>query len=421
MTASPSAMSTETKAGLLLAAAALAGVAFENVAALKPFYDSLLNLRLTVAVEEAAISKPLLLWINDGLMAVFFLLVAMEIKREIRAGALSDWSRAALPVYGAIGGIAVPAAIFVLVTGPGTPEARGWAIPAATDIAFAMGLLSLFGKRIPAALRSFLLALAVVDDLAAIGIIAVFYTDDLATEALLLAGISLAVLAVLNLAGVRRGVAYVLVGLILWTCVLKSGVHATLAGVALGFAIPLAPDRSGRSLLLDMEHALHPWVAFLTMPLFAFANAGVPLAELSLAGLVKPLTLAVLLGLFVGKQVGVFGAAWGAIRLGLAKPPEGATMIQLYGVSLLAGIGFTMSLFIGTLAFSDPEYQNAVRTGVLLGSLLSGVTGATVLLWARPPAADGAAKGEVGGPAAGEAPAVATDDPLEDQRQHPGR
>ncbi len=378
--------SNETRAGLLLAAAALAGLMFENIGSLTPLYDSLLTLRLTVAVEDAAISKPLLLWINDGLMAVFFLLVAMEIKREAHAGALRDWSDAALPVYGAIGGIALPAAIFVLVAGPGTPEARGWAIPAATDIAFAMGLLSLFGSRVPVALRSFLLALAVVDDLLAIMIIAVFYTVDLSIGALVLAALALAALAVLNLSGVRRSGPYVLVGLVLWACVLESGVHATLAGVALGFAIPIAPGRDGRSLLRELEHALHPWVAFLVMPLFAFANAGLPLGDLSLAQLAEPLTLAVLLGLFVGKQVGVFGAAWAAIRFGLARPPEAATLTQLYGVSLLAGIGFTMSLFIGTLAFEDPARQNAVRLGVLAGSLLSGVCGAIVLGLVRRPA-----------------------------------
>jgi NhaA family Na+:H+ antiporter len=383
VTANPS--SGATKAGFLLAAAALAGLAFENVPPLAPLYDSLLTLRLTVAVENAAISKPLLLWINDGLMAVFFLLVAMEIKREANAGALRDWARAALPVYGALGGIAVPAAIFLLVVGPGAPEARGWAIPAATDIAFAMGVLSLFGSRVPVALRSFLLALAVVDDLLAIIIIAVFYTVDLSTGALVLAGLALAALAALNLLGVRRIGAYVLVGLVLWACVLESGVHATLAGVALGFAIPIAPGRDGHSLLEAMEHALHPWVAFLVMPLFAFANAGLPLSDLSPGQLADPLTLAVLLGLFVGKQAGVFGAAWAAIRLGLARPPEAATLMQLYGVSLLAGIGFTMSLFIGTLAFEDPGHQNAVRLGVLAGSLLSGVCGAIVLGFARRP------------------------------------
>jgi NhaA family Na+:H+ antiporter len=249
-----------------------------------------------------------------------------------------------------------------------------------------MGLLALFGNRIPLALRSFLLALAVVDDLVAIVIIAIFYTADLSTSALMMAGGALAILAAMNLAGFRRIGPYVLVGLVLWTCVLKSGVHATLAGVALGFAIPIAPDRTGRSPLLVMEHALHPWVAFLVMPLFAFANAGVPLGGLALADLANPLTLAVMLGLFLGKQIGVFGAAWGAIRLGLAKPPQGASMTQLYGIALLAGIGFTMSLFIGTLAFSEVGYQNAVRLGVLAGSLLSGIAGSIVLGLARGPA-----------------------------------
>jgi len=378
-------LSDETKAGLLLALAALAGVLSENIGSLKPLYDALLALRLTVAVEDAAISKPLLLWINDGLMAIFFLLVALEIKREASKGALSDWNRAALPVYGAIGGLAVPALIFVGIVGLDTAEARGWAIPSATDIAFTMGVLSLFGSRIPPSLRTFLLALAVVDDLAAIVVIAVFYTSELSTAALILAGIALATLAALNLTGVRRGAPYVLVGAALWVCVLKSGVHATLAGVALGFAIPIAPDRNGRSLLVHIEHALHPWIVFFVLPVFAFANSGVPLGGLSLSGLAQPLTLAVLVGLFIGKQAGVFGLSYAAIRLGLAQRPPGASLLQLYGVSVLAGIGFTMSLFIGTLAFEDLEHQNAVRLGVLAGSLLSGIVGAVVLSIAGKP------------------------------------
>ena len=372
-------MSAETKAGLILASAALLGLLFENIALLTPYYDLLLGAKLTVALEGAAIDKPLLLWINDGLMAIFFLFVALEIKKEVVSGALSDWKRAALPVYGAIGGMAVPALVFVGIVGIESAEARGWAIPAATDIAFALGVLSLFGSRVPASLKIFLLALAIVDDLAAIAIIALFYTDDLSTATLFLGLVGLSVLGAMNLLGVRNLADFVLVGLVMWVCVLKSGVHATLAGVALGFAIPIRQDDEGRSPLLILKYGLAPWVAFVVMPVFAFANAGVPLGGLSLADLGAPLTLGIAAGLFIGKQIGVFGLAFGAIKLGLAQMPKGATMMQLYGVSLLAGIGFTMSLFIGTLAFADVEHQNAVRLGVLSGSLLSGVLGAAML------------------------------------------
>ncbi|MEM9062449.1 MAG: Na+/H+ antiporter NhaA [Pseudomonadota bacterium] len=375
-------MSTETKAGLVLAAAALLGLLFENIAVLTPIYDMLLGAKLTVAIEGASIDKPLLLWINDGLMAIFFLFVALEIKKEIVEGALSDWQRAALPVYGAIGGMAIPALVFIGIVGIESAEARGWAIPAATDIAFALGVLSLFGNRVPPSLKIFLLALAIVDDLAAIAIIALFYTDDLSTTALFLGLGGLAVLGAMNLAGARNLGMFILIGLVMWVCVLKSGVHATLAGVALGFAIPIKRDSTGYSPMLSLKYALMPWVSFLVMPVFAFANAGVPLGGLSLEDLGAPLTLGIAAGLFIGKQIGVFGMAWGAIKLGLARPPEGATLMQMYGVSLLAGIGFTMSLFIGTLAFVDIELQNAVRLGVLSGSLLSGLLGAAVLAWA---------------------------------------
>ncbi|MEL6997049.1 MAG: Na+/H+ antiporter NhaA [Pseudomonadota bacterium] len=375
-------MSTETKAGLVLAAAALLGLLFENIALLTPIYDILLGAKLTVAIEGAAIDKPLLLWINDGLMAIFFLFVALEIKKEIVEGALSDWQKAALPVYGAIGGMAIPALVFVGIVGIESAEARGWAIPAATDIAFALGVLSLFGNRVAPSLKIFLLALAIVDDLAAIAIIAVFYTDELSTTALFLGLGGLAVLGGMNLAGVRNLGMFVIVGLVMWVCVLKSGVHATLAGVALGFAIPIKRDSTGYSPMITLKYALMPWVSFFVMPVFAFANAGVPLGGLSLADFGAPLTLGIAAGLFIGKQIGVFGMAWGAIKLGLAQPPEGGSMLQLYGVSLLAGIGFTMSLFIGTLAFSDIEFQNSVRLGVLSGSLLSGLLGAAVLAYA---------------------------------------
>lgn len=372
-------LNADAKAGLLLAAAALFGLLFENIGGLRPYYDAFLNVKFTVAFGDEGISKPVLLWINDGLMAIFFLFVALEIKREAIEGNLSTWKRAALPVYGAIGGLIVPAIIFLMVVGPSSLEARGWAIPAATDIAFALGVLSLFGNRVPAELKVFLLALAVVDDLAAVMIIALFYTSNLSMVALGAAFLAGGALIALNMLNVRKFAPYVILGIALWVFVLHSGVHATLAGVALGFAIPLVRDEKGKSPAITAEHALHGWIVLFVMPMFAFANAGVPLEGLSWELLTQPLTLAIILGLFVGKQIGVFGAAYAAIRLGLAEGPRTASMMQLYGVSLLAGIGFTMSLFIGALAFIDPEHQTLVRIGVIFGSLLSGIAGAVVL------------------------------------------
>ena len=376
-------LNPDAKAGLLLALAALIGLLFENIGALRPLYDSFLNVYFTVAIGEAGISKPVLLWINDGLMAIFFLYVALEIKREAYEGSLSTWKRAALPVYGAIGGLVMPAMVFLYIVGWDAVEARGWAIPAATDIAFALGVLSLFGNRVPEELKTFLLALAVVDDLAAIMIIAAFYTAQLSILALSLAGLAGTGLFVLNFMGVKRLTPYVLLGAVLWCCVLNSGVHATLAGVALGFAIPLTRNAKGKAPAIEFEHALHPWIVFMIMPLFAFANAGVPLEGLSFELLMQPLTLAVILGLFLGKQIGVFGSVWVAIKLGIAEAPQKGSMAQLYGVSMLAGIGFTMSLFIGALAFSDQDHQTLVRIGVIFGSLLSGVAGSVVLSFAN--------------------------------------
>lgn len=369
----------EIFAGLLLATAAATGLVVENVPTLQPLYDSFLNTKMTVAVGDAKISKALLLWINDGLMAIFFLLVGLEIKREVKRGALSTWQRAALPVYGAIGGIIAPVFVFLAIVGIDSAESAGWAIPAATDIAFALGVLSLFGDRIPPTLKTFLLALAVVDDLVAIIIIALFFTESLSIYALSVAGAALVALLILNLSGIKKGAPFILLGIVLWVAVLKSGVHATLAGVALGFLIPLEADKNGRSLAQDYEHGLHPWVAYFVMPVFAFANAGVPLSGVTLDTLLAPLPLGIALGLFVGKQVGVFGIVFGAVKLGLAVKPDELSWRKIYGAACLAGIGFTMSLFIGSLAFDDIALANAVRMGVLMGSLSSGILGAIVL------------------------------------------
>jgi NhaA family Na+:H+ antiporter len=378
----------EAAGGILLCIAAACALVWANTGA-GGLYLRLLEIPMAVQVGPLGIAKPLLLWINDGLMAIFFLLVGLEIKREIVDGELSSRSKAALPAIAAVGGMAAPAAIYAALNW-GDPETlRGWAIPAATDIAFAVGVLSLLGRRVPSSLKIFLLALAILDDLGAIVIIALFYTDDLSVNALLLAGGGLLALAALNRAGVRRISPYALIGLFVWFCVLKSGVHATLAGVALAFAIPLRVG-GGHSPLHRLELMLHPWVTYGILPVFAFANAGVSLVGLTLADLFQPVPLGIALGLFFGKQIGVLGATLVAVRLGWAGLPVGSNWSQFYGVALLTGIGFTMSLFIGGLAFPEPGYGAAVRLGVLGGSILSAVAGYLLLRLLSGPATRGA-------------------------------
>ena len=328
-------------------------------------------------------------WINDALMALFFLLVGLEIKREFLDGQLATWPRRILPGIAAAGGMVGPAVVYLLI-GWGEPTAlRGWAIPTATDIAFALGVLALLGSRVPVSLKIFLTALAIIDDLGAVAIIAAFYTADLALGWLGLAGLALAALAAMNRAGFQRLQPYLLVGAVLWFFVLKSGVHATLAGVALALTIPLrvSPARPDdpKSPLHILEHGLHRWVAYLVIPVFGFANAGVSLTGMNWAALFAPVTMGIAAGLFIGKQVGVFLTTWGTVKLNLADRPEDASWPQVYGVSLLCGIGFTMSLFIGLLAFPDqPVLQDEVKVGVLLGSIISALAGTVVLLFARP-------------------------------------
>ncbi|WP_211874797.1 Na+/H+ antiporter NhaA [Plastoroseomonas arctica] len=314
-------------------------------------------------------------WVNDGLMAAFFLLVGLEIKRELLDGELSDWGKRALPGLAAVGGMALPALVYVAIAWGEPGALRGWAVPAATDIAFALGVLALLGpKAAPPALRVFLAALAIIDDLGAVLIIAAFYTAELSLPALAGAAVVLALLGALNRARVDRLWPYLVLGAGLWVLVLASGVHATLAGVALAFCLPLASRRG--SPLLRLEHRIAPWVNFLVVPVFGFANAGVSLGGAGMGAI----GLAVALGLFFGKQAGVMAACWVAVRSGLARLPEGAGWVQLYGVALLCGIGFTMSLFIGLLAFpADVARQEAVKLGVLAGSLASAVVGALVL------------------------------------------
>jgi NhaA family Na+:H+ antiporter len=372
----------EAASGIVLMVASALALVLAN-SPMAGFYDLLLSLRGSVRIGSFGIEKPLLLWVNDGLMAIFFLLVGLEIKREVLAGQLSDRSRAILPAAAAIGGMVVPALIYLGVTwhAPGaTPGAvSGWAIPAATDIAFSLGVMALLGSRVPNSLKLFLTALAIIDDLGAIVVIAIFYTEELSWVSLAVAAAALAILVMLNLAGVRRIVWYVLVGLVLWVFVLKSGVHATLAGVALALAIPFEAKPGEESPLIHVEHELAPWVAFGILPLFGFANAGLSFAGLSVSSILEPVPLAIAAGLFFGKQIGVFGSAALVIRAGWAEIPANADWVTLWGTSILTGIGFTMSLFIGTLAFGESDVEAVMRLGVLVGSALSAIVGAVVL------------------------------------------
>jgi NhaA family Na+:H+ antiporter len=372
----------ESSTGILLMLVTIAALLLKN-SPLAELYNGFLHTPVAVQFGALKIAKPLLLWINDGLMAVFFLLVGLEVKRELIRGNLSSWNQAALPVIAAIGGMLVPALIYIGFTHREPVSMHGWAIPTATDIAFALGILSLLGNRMPASLKIFLLALAIIDDLGAIIIIALFYTSDLSLISIAVASITLLALFMLNRFGVEHRAAYILLGVVLWVSVLKSGVHATLAGVALAFMVPLETKTEHHAkipLAASLEHDLHPWVSFMILPLFAFVNAGIDLRGLSLNQLATPVPMGIMLGLFIGKQVGVFGFSWLAIKTGLASLPAASSWRQFYGVCLMTGIGFTMSLFIDSLAFTDDAiYQYADKLAIVLGSLLSGVAGYLVL------------------------------------------
>jgi NhaA family Na+:H+ antiporter len=372
----------ESASGILLVLAGTLAMVAAN-SGLAGLYESFLATPFKIQLGEFALDKSLGVWINDLLMAIFFLLVGLEIKREVVMGELSDKAKVALPAIAAVGGMIVPAAIYAWVNWGDPVGIRGWAIPSATDIAFALGVLSLFGERVPVGLKIFLMTLAVLDDLGAIIIIALFYTSDLSVQALLLAGLTLVGLLVLNRFGVTRIAPYILVGLVLWTCVLKSGVHATLAGVVTAMFIPARnPSDPAHPPLTRLEHALHPWVAFGILPVFAFANAGVNLTGLSFRDLLQPIPLGIALGLVVGKQLGVFTFAWLAVKLGLARLPNGVNFRQVYGAAIICGIGFTMSLFIGMLAFENTAAGQVIasdKLGVLAGSLVSALLGYVVL------------------------------------------
>jgi len=377
----------ESASGILLIVATVLAMLAQN-SPLSHLYDALLNTEVELRVGTFQLQKPMLLWINDGLMALFFFLVGLELKREVLEGELSKPSQIVLPALAAVGGMAMPALIYSYINWGNEITMQGWAIPSATDIAFALGVLSLLGSRIPSALKLFLLTLAIIDDLGAIVIIAVFYSTDLSVTSLSVAAASLVVLFTMNRRGVSSVAPYLLVGLVLWVAVLKSGVHATLAGVVLAMFIPMRDAKTGESPLRHLEHDLHPAVAYFILPIFAFANTGVSLAGLTPEALFAPVPLGIAAGLFLGNQIGVFGISWLTIKLGIAELPKRVSWVQLYGVSVLCGIGFTMSLFISSLAFEQSSSDLVLndRLGILLGSALSAVIGYFILRFTSSPA-----------------------------------
>lgn len=386
-TVSLRAMSMDVQGGLLLiAAAALAMICANSV--LSPAYHSFLSVTGQVRLGDLNVEKPLLLWVNDGLMALFFLAIGLEIKKEFLHGHLSDPRQVILPGLCALGGILVPAAFYLAFTHDDPLYRNGWAIPSATDIAFALGVLALIGSRLPPGLKVFVMTLAVLDDLGAVVIIALFYTSELSTRAMALASIFALGLLVLNRARVRTLLPYGIIGLALWTSVLKSGVHATLAGIVIAMAIPLDRTRPDEESPAEhVMHALHPWVVYAIVPLFAFANAGVSLAGLSHDDILHPVPVGIALGLFLGKQIGIFSFAWLLVKTGVAQLPERTSWLQMYGASVICGIGFTMSLFISSLAFGEgaASLQLVDRLGILAGSVLSAILGYLILHHASPP------------------------------------
>lgn len=371
----------ESSSGILLMLAMVLAMIMNNNSFLDDYYQAFIAIPVVFQFADLIIDKPLLLWINDGLMALFFLTIGLELKRELIEGELSDVSKVALPLSAAIGGMLVPALIYAAFNWDDPVAIRGWAIPAATDIAFALGVLTLLGDRVPSSLKIFLISLAVFDDVGAIIIIAAFYTAELSFTSLLVAAACIVVMTVMNLRNVTRISAYAVVGLVLWVSVLKSGVHATLATVVMAFTIPLRTKEDGPSPLHRLESDLHPMVAYFVLPIFAFANAGVNLDNLTLDSFTHPVPVGIALGLFLGKQVGVFGFAWLAIKSGIASRSRDLSWAALYGVALLSGIGFTMSLFIGSLAFEYGELPANIdeRFGILAGSLFSAVAGYLLL------------------------------------------
>ena len=372
----------EAASGLILLIAAIIALVISNSSFSNLYFDTL-NQYLFVGINDFGLKLSVHHWINDLLMAIFFFFVTLEIKREFIQGELSNLKKALLPIIGAIGGMVVPALVYVFINFGNTETLNGWAIPSATDIAFSLGILSLLGSRVPISLKIFLTALAIIDDLGAILIIAFFYSGDLSISYLSLILISYILLLILNKFGVKKFMPYLIIGAFMWFFTYKSGIHATIAGVLLASTIPHRIKDKDFSLLIKLEHAISPYVAFMIMPIFAFANAGVSLEGLSLMSLLEPVPLGILLGLFVGKQIGVMLISFIAVRLGVAQMPDKSSWLSLYGVSILTGVGFTMSLFVGNLAFVENiQYIDGVKIGVLSGSLLSTVFGYFILLYA---------------------------------------
>ncbi|MBT8402605.1 MAG: Na+/H+ antiporter NhaA [Gemmatimonadetes bacterium] len=384
----------EASAGILLFAFAVVALIWAN-SGLGVYYEQLFGTYVTVGFGAAELSKPLLLWVNDGLMAIFFLLVGLEIKRELLSGELSSPRKAALPFFAAAGGMAIPAGLYLTLNLGGAGES-GWGIPMATDIAFALAVITALGSRVPLSLKVFLTAVAIVDDLGAVMVIALFYTSEVSTQALMVAASALVGLIIVNRAGFKSFLPYAILGAVLWVAVLKSGVHATVAGVLLAMTIPAKPDTDPEgwdSPLEKLEHALLPWVSYTILPIFALANAGVTFGGDAGAG-AGAITWGIILGLVVGKPIGVAIFAWIAVRFGFADLPAGANWVQVWGVGILCGIGFTMSLFIGGLAFDDPAFLRAAKIGILGASAVAGVLGALLLLRAPSAPTSAGAPGE---------------------------
>ena len=369
----------EAASGILLLISAIAALIVSN-SELSVYYFETLNKYLFIGINNFGLKLSVLHWINDALMAIFFFFVTLEIKREFLQGELSSIKQAMLPIIGAVGGMLIPALIYIYINFGNQNTLNGWAIPSATDIAFSIGILSLLGSRVPISLKVFLTALAIIDDLGAIVIIAFFYTGDLNIQYLLLMLVTFILLLVLNKFSIKKFTPYLILGLFLWFFTHESGVHATIAGVLLASVIPHRKKDHDFSLLIKIEHAISPYVAYMIMPFFAFANAGVSLEGLSLSSLMLPVPLGILLGLFVGKQLGVFVFSYASIKFGLATLPSNSNWVSFYAVGVLTGIGFTMSLFVGNLAFvNNMEYMDGVKIGVLSGSLLSTVVGFVLL------------------------------------------
>lgn len=370
----------ESSGGIVLMLAAVVAMICAN-SPLQTYYALLLDTPVAVSIGELSVAKPLLLWINDGLMAIFFFLVGLELKRELMEGELSDPRNIILPGVGAIGGMAIPALIYLFFNQGNATAQQGWAIPAATDIAFALGVLSLLGSRVPVSIKIFLTSLAIFDDIGAILIIAFFYTAKISTIALVIVALCLPVLALLNRFNVESKSLYIAVGTVMWVAMLKSGVHATLAGVIMAMFIPLRTKNPDVSPLKIMEYDLHALVAFFVLPVFAFANAGISLGGVGAEQLFHTVPMGIALGLFLGKQLGVFACCWLAVKFGITRLPQDMSWSSLYGTAALCGIGFTMSLFIGSLAF-ESSYVNRLfdeRLGIIIGSLASGVLGYLIL------------------------------------------